>query len=485
MADKYIIHGATYCGNGTASNEAASAGAAGAWNDINVLEGTAPAYGTAPAAGHVVAIRSKTSAGADITRTLAADVNLGSANATADNPIAWILDNGSVWSGIDGTLTYTTSNTSYNPVIIANNIVKASTVGSLIFRSTATTSIGDATWLVQMMAGSSLIGSKFDYSSHTNQAPRYAAVRGGDGVVIENPIIKAGALNSSGDDPTAAMFSMLFTKGRLTIINPDIELTNPALGGCGLFFVDNAYGSEVSVIGGRVYGAGAITGQPILSSVLAGLLGGVRGYGFEFPRAMTVSARGGTWGKASNSHSIEFNGCDDGVGGYIEQCWGWATSRTDNNPPTLSATLPDADSSPWAWRVYPAAASALYPMRLTTTKLYVDSAASRTVSQEILVADTMAPNKKTLWITVEYIDNATGLPKHLSSRDFSGAALDTSTANWSATVWGMVALEKRKFEIETPTAIKPNTLITVSLCGIVKSTTANDIYFVDPDFGVN
>lgn len=63
-------------------------------------------------------------------------------------------------------------------------------------------------------------------------------------------------------------------------------------------------------------------------------------------------------------------------------------------------------------------------MRLTTTKLYVDSAASRTVTQEILVADTMAPNKKTLWITVEYIDNATGLPKHISTRDFSGA-LDT------------------------------------------------------------
>ena len=41
MANKYLIHGATYCGDGTASNEAASAGAAGAWNDINVFEGAA------------------------------------------------------------------------------------------------------------------------------------------------------------------------------------------------------------------------------------------------------------------------------------------------------------------------------------------------------------------------------------------------------------------------------------------------------------
>ena len=202
MADKYIIHGSTYCGDGTASNAAASAGAAGAWNNINVFEGTAPAYGTAPAAGGVVYIRSKTSAGADITRTLSADVNLGASNATPAEPIAWILDNGSVWSGIDGTLTYTTSNTSYNPVIRANNIVKASTGGNLVLISTATTSIGDATYLVQMMAGSSLIGPKFDYSSHTSQGPRYAAVRGAGGVVIENPIIKAGALNSSNNDPT-------------------------------------------------------------------------------------------------------------------------------------------------------------------------------------------------------------------------------------------------------------------------------------------
>ena len=61
MANKYLIEGATYCGDGTASNEAASAGAAGAWNNINVLEGTAPAYGTL-AAGDIVYIRSKTSA---------------------------------------------------------------------------------------------------------------------------------------------------------------------------------------------------------------------------------------------------------------------------------------------------------------------------------------------------------------------------------------------------------------------------------------
>ena len=71
MANKYLIEGATYCGDGTASNEAASAGAAGAWNNINVLEGTAPAYGTL-AAGDIVYIRSKTSAESIAAAVLAA-----------------------------------------------------------------------------------------------------------------------------------------------------------------------------------------------------------------------------------------------------------------------------------------------------------------------------------------------------------------------------------------------------------------------------
>ena len=67
----------------------------------------------------------------------------------------------------------------------------------------------------------------------------------------------------------------------------------------------------------------------------------------------------------------------------------------------------------------------------------------------------------------------------------AGGALDSSAANWSATVWGVVTLVKRKLEITTPTSIKQDTPITVTLWGYDKSATANDIYFVGPDFGVN
>ena len=139
MANKYIIHGATYCGDGTSSAVASSNGGVGSWNDINVFEGIAPAYGTAPAAGDTVYIRSKTSAGADITRTLAAAISLGSAAATVNNPIYFILDQGIIWSGITGTLTYQAGTSSYSVTIRAYNIIDGTTQDALVIKNTATT----------------------------------------------------------------------------------------------------------------------------------------------------------------------------------------------------------------------------------------------------------------------------------------------------------------------------------------------------------
>ena len=48
MADKYIIEGAAFNGDGTSSAEATVAGGVGAWNTITYFEGATPA--SAPAA---------------------------------------------------------------------------------------------------------------------------------------------------------------------------------------------------------------------------------------------------------------------------------------------------------------------------------------------------------------------------------------------------------------------------------------------------
>ena len=58
MADRFIIDGATYNGDGTTSAEATVAGGVGAWNTINYTNPTTypPAYGTLPT-GTTVYIR--------------------------------------------------------------------------------------------------------------------------------------------------------------------------------------------------------------------------------------------------------------------------------------------------------------------------------------------------------------------------------------------------------------------------------------------
>lgn len=279
------------------------------------------------------------------------------------------------------------------------------------------------------------------------------------------------------------MFSTYQKRGRAILINPDIELTTTNIGGVGLFFLPAIYGFDWLVIGGRVHGAGAITGQPIMShDNNIAILGNIRSVGFDIPRDMTIVVRGGLSAIDGAQATVEILGCDGGIGGYIESYWGFATSRTDNNPPTLNATLPDAGSTPWAWRVYPANATLLTPMQLVATKLFVDTAATKTITQEVLIANTLSLTKKTLYITVVYTDDSTGLPKSISSYDVSGGALDSSTAGWSSSTWGMVTLTKNKMTVTTPTSVKSGSLILVTVWCTAKSATASDILFIDPDF---
>ncbi len=112
MAEKYIVDGAAYCGKGDGPlipTDISHQDATGyAWNNINVFTtGAAPAYGTAPAAGDIIYIRSKNASGADITVNFnSASLTIGSANASATAPISWVIDGGTKWSSINGTFTF-------------------------------------------------------------------------------------------------------------------------------------------------------------------------------------------------------------------------------------------------------------------------------------------------------------------------------------------------------------------------------------------
>ena len=187
----------------------------------------------------------------------------------------------------------------------------------------------------------------------------------------------------------------------------------------------------------------------------------------------------------ANGARVELFALDGGIGSHIEEYWGWATSRTDNNPPTLSAQLPSSTTPTWAWRVYPRAANYSSPAKLHFTKLYTAAAATKDITLEMLVATTMSPNARLCWMTVEYVDNATGLLKHLSTLDRAGGALASSTASWSFTTWGMISFVKRKLTISTPTAVKQDTPVIVTWWFALASVSDQDILFLDPDFALS
>lgn len=487
MANKYIRHGETYCGDGTSSDAATSNGGVGAWNNINVFEGSAPAYGSL-VVGDVVYIRSKDASGADMvfTKSSGTVTYLGQASATANNPTSWILDDGTVWPGINGILKYTTA-TNVNKISFrANNFFKSSQ-NNIRFATTQTTgSPNDGSMWLDVFGV--VDGLHFDTSVYTNTSPRIS-VGFGDGGTLINPIFKLGAMHTSTD--AAWSFFTISDRGDIFLINPDIELTSTSVSGAGLFGIRTSYGRNTTVYGGRVYGIGSlVTNQPLCSVAANSTAGMIKCVGLQFPRSMKVSTSRIPSSGASSSPGtfIEIIGCDDGLGGHHEACWGWMTSRTDNNPPYLSALSLDSASTPWAWRVYPGYANMQSPMQIPTTKMYTGATGVKTVSLEVLIADTMLAagseiaTKSSLWMTVSYTDSS-GIPRSENTRGFGN--LDASTAPWSATVWGMISLVKKKLSVTTQYAIKQDSVITVTLFGYAKSASVDDILFVDPDFGVN
>ena len=469
MANKYIIHGATYCGDGTSSAVASSNGGVGAWNEINVFEGTAPAYGTAPAAGDVVYIRSKTSAGADITRTVSANISLGSASGTVASPISWILDAGTIWSGISGTLKYYNTTGNYKVTCLGSNYIAADVQDSLVFECTESWPgveyVRVAGWVknAKFICSDTNSGFPFVSAFSTNSATP---------AVLENPhfvLARCGATRIRVENATA-----------LRLLNPDIELTSTQTGQLIIGLVSDYGPPGLEIYGGRVRGAGATSVSTLfkLNDVNYASIRVVV-YGLDIPRSMPVCDTGIT-----RNGKVEIVGLDGGIGSHLEEAWGFATSRTDNNPPTLSGQLPNSTLTPWAWRIYPRAADPQKPVRLPAAKIYTDSAATKTIALEFLVASTMAPTKRHAWITVEYTDNSTGLPKHVSTFDPSGGALDTSTADWSSSTWGMITLNKKKCSITTPTSVKQDTTIFVTFWFAMTSSGDQDILFLDHDFSI-
>lgn len=463
MANKYLRHGETFCGDGTTSAAAASNGSAGAWNNINVFTGTAPAFG-ALAAGDVVNVRSLDSGGAVIAVSSATAIALGSAAATDLLPITWNFDNGVIWPGVSGQVTVTTtagvaiSLRNYNNIEASNErLALVSAYASYINSVAVGFGVCNTSGLlVDISAHTVTYGGTLDFATgtHTN-------------IHVKKKNSYSGLVRTGISSNTDA----------LVLINPKLELlgatNSPNIGP--LFFASGNYQGSLTVFGGECFGAGCVDLQQIANC--AGNASAISLYGFKYPRNMPLCSVLG------NNAYIVSTGGDGAVGGSYLDAYFSSDSRSDGYYPTLNAMLETSGSGGWSYKVYPYAVTQQKPARISMAKLFSQAASAKTITVNFLWPQGLAaPTKNKVYMVVGYTDSTTGNKTYLSTKIPSADAIDEVSAAWSSATYGATLFTKHSLSVTTPGNIKQDTEITVSLLIAVRSGSVNDILFIDPDF---
>lgn len=465
MANKYIIHGATYCGDGTSPAEATSTGGVGALNSLIYFEGAAWPAPAVLAAGDTVYVRSKDAAGADIIRTSATAVNIGSAAATEASPITWVIDAGTVWPGVSGTITEsTTAGAAGFTVRAYNNLI--ATNYNLVFKNTAT-SYGNAPFFITN-AVCLTKDIKIDTSANTTPggAGSNHQFKGGKHI---NLWIKQGQITYS-----------LLQFGRdidTVLISPKLEILGPlyfAATATAVIEAADSIQSRLSIYGGEVICSSEglavyrTTQYPFNLDI----------WGLKYPPTMTLSNAT----LFTQRVSVTANGNDGGLGNTYFDYFYTYSSRFDGYYPTLNAQLETSGSTPWSYSIYPYRTTKTNPAQVSVSKMWTQAGAAKTVTLEFLwPAGFSTPDSSTVWMTVQYTDNATGNKVTQTTLAYPAATLSVSTASWSATTYGPTLFSKYKMSLTTQSSIKQDTEVMVTFFSTPKSASANDIIMLCPD----
>lgn len=478
MTDKYVDISATYNGDGTASNQAASDGASGAWNDIiNVMEGT-PGYGSLDA-GDVVYVRTYNSG--DLTVVMSGSVTLTSA-ATQDDPIVFVFDDGNVWS-TGGTLTFQQSST-YGWHWSDHIIIRASysfNDTTNIYTSGCKFYVDSTSQLIpwHYVSDNIFIGVEFDGKDHNQiQCVKMNGYKAAKfiGCYLNNSTNNAGINYGSfaeSNSSKAVFYECYF------------DATNVVTGATGGIVSAGAYNNRVEIIGGKCINTGSgknlishLTPPNIRSSLTYGL---IYIYGLDLNGLNLI----GTGGRLALNDWItavlinEDNYSSDGSG-EVDFFRG-------NSYPTLNATL--SDSTAWSYRCLPSStANAGYPLHLPEmNKYYTSSAGTVTATVELLIKDTSGgsgaydnPTNQHFWAILTYIDNDNNVSRSVRTAA-DGTGLSISSVAWSTTSYGGDTYDKYKIALTTPTDVKQNTWIYVNVFCAIPAIDTDDYFFVDPE----
>lgn len=447
---------------------------AGAWNDlVKCLSGTN--NNGSVVAGDNVYIKCPTGT---TTIDLAAGLTLTS-SGTRTSPITFFFDDGTVWSGNNGTIK-----------------IRGNTAGTynFIFSSYAHIYTKNQNLEIWSMytSSSTILFCTFGATHITGVSFRHNTTGSGRSSQYSLPSSASAKFSNCNFDVKHAFTGYnYFTNasyGRTDFINCTFDMTGaPDTGGP--LFLGGLYGYMYNFVGGRVIGSTInqtfmqqnTGGQSVLSVKLDGFDPGLM--------ILNLSAYlvHNAWGNVmtfSNIPGTKFGSS------YITNV-GEVHWRDGQNYPTLNSILPDTSSTYWSYKVYPRFAAVGSPIDFPLKqKLYTSTAATKTLTVELLINNTYTnPKRNEYWFEVSYIKDSDGLPTWETTYEVppvgGSTNLASSTAGWSTTTYGALSYTKYKMSLTTANAIKQNTMIMVKVFSTRTPTLTTDFFFVDPEVTIS
>lgn len=462
MSNKYIVHGATYDGDGTTSAEATSNGGVGAWSNLINIMTAAPTYGSL-AAGDVVNICSYRGGNINIAMT-ASKTMITVATQTA--PIWWIVDDGTIWA-TGGILTLTWSaNYSFNMNDYHNLIGKNQ---NWVFHSTYT---ARHSWIYT--ESQFLVGLKI--SRVVSLTYGYVRQRACAGMTFWYNC----NFEMYGQESTRAN---LYNYDYNTVKYLGCKFDLSGITSSTLVMHDTScyHGASVYFIGCSITG-GKDTHYVWCNAVMSYSeqvymqhtnYSPLLGYDNNYASSLTIGYDGVCI--ITDIPGLKFGYLRSMKSGHSQ----WVNGE---NYPTLAGQLPDLTY--WGIKANLVNSDSYKPQELISfSKQQNVTASVRKITGEVLIDDLFdTPKNNKWWMEVCWVDTSGNSHIQTTQVFYDEATLTVSNAGWSAQVYGKKNFTKYKFEVITTAAVKQYTDVTMKLWTEYHATGTDTFVFVDPDF---
>lgn len=450
MANKYVYHGATFDGDGTSPNPATSNGGVGAWNNLkSVLEGNITYGSLSP--GDKVYIRSKDASDSNFSILFSNAIAVG-VPGVANNHVFYIIDNGSVWGGVDGTVTI-----QFNANITLGDYTVwiAKRKGALVFEQ--------------------INSSQYDMYFRYGLAKNVVFITNGAYLsLVGSYLIDCKNENIA---TSTVVIGVRASYGRNTCVGNDFSFPNAAIN----TYVYPFHGINSSVRG-QVYGANV---NPNISNNLyiyapRSILWDIYGLKDTRERDYVFGING--WAYQVNSKMFDYHSAGVGLQFYYRIDGKGDHPRLLSNSPFYEKYNSTVALYPYNNQITPA-----YPAYYIMKKYYNMTPATRTITVNFLSPKIFpVPTKERVWIDVTYLQDSDNRAKTVSTLTGDRGEIDVSNALWDKTNFCNYRYDKRKLVIATPTAIKKNTFVYVMFVWSISAYNygGNIPVFLDPNFEI-